>query len=430
MRSVLILLVVAFAAGIWAKRENYTGRQRLVGYWGQNGAGPANGPSNYERSLAETCRTTKYDIIAVSFVIIFWDSRNKDSLPSLNFAYHCEKSISPQYPFLLRCPKIEEGIKVCQGLGKKVIMSVGGATGDGTLPTPAKARELAQTFYDLFLGGSRMDGSLNLRPFGSAVMDGIDLDIEGGRGDNYGDFIKEMRRIMDADQSKVYLLTGAPQCPYPDHHLGPGGNSGLELAGEDMDHLYIQFYNNYCHTGAGNWFDSTLKQWLDFSKSRSPRGPLIFIGMPAATGGASGAHFYRPPAELRALYQKVRDLPGIGGIMLWDVSWDQNNVISGKRYSEVAFSLLKGSTVVPTGSPGVSTEPPINPPGPTTLPPTTKPAGPFSCSGKQDGTYADPADCTKYHQCYSGTKYSFACPNGLNFNPKIKACDWPANVRC
>jgi len=63
--------------------------------------------------------------------------------------------------------------------------------------------------------------------FTSAVMDGIDLDIEGGRGDNYGDFIKEMRRLMDDDQSKVYILTGAPQCPYPDHYLGPGGQSGM-----------------------------------------------------------------------------------------------------------------------------------------------------------------------------------------------------------
>jgi hypothetical protein len=65
--------------------ENYTGRQRLVGYWGQNGAGPSNGPANYEKSLAETCRTTKFDIIAVSFVIIFWDSRNKG-----NSLYKCD----------------------------------------------------------------------------------------------------------------------------------------------------------------------------------------------------------------------------------------------------------------------------------------------------------------------------------------------------
>ncbi|KAK3748058.1 hypothetical protein QZH41_004202 [Actinostola sp. cb2023] len=468
------------------RKQNYTGRQRLVGYWGQNGAGPANGPANYEKSLAETCRTTKYDIIAVSFVIsfwdlrdkgkdiiaasfvisfwdlcdkgkdiiaasfvitfwdlrdkgkdiiaasfviifwdlcdkgkdiiavsfviIFWDLRDKDHLPALNFAFHCETPVSPNHPFLLRCVDIEKGIKECQKLGKKIIMSVGGATGDGTLPSPAKARELANTFYHLFLGGNRMEESLSLRPFGSAVMDGIDLDIEGGRGDHYGDFIKEMRRIMDADQSKEYILTGAPQCPYPDHYLGPGGQSGLELAGELMDHLYIQFYNNYCHTGAGDWFESTLKTWIDFSKSRKPRGPLIFIGMPAATKGASGAHYYRPPSQLKALYQKVRDLPFIGGIMLWDVSWDQNNVIGGKRYSEYAFAELKGSSVIPppvtqppVTQPPVTDSPVTQPPVTDSPPPTSAPAS-FSCSTAGNGMHANPSDCSKFIQCFGGRR--------------------------
>ena len=70
-----------------------------------------------------------------------------------------------------------------------------------------------------------------------------------------------------------------------------------------MDHLYIQFYNNYCHTGAGQWFTDTLNKWLAFAERMKPRGPLIFIGLPADTKGASGAQFYRPPGELRSLYQ-------------------------------------------------------------------------------------------------------------------------------
>ena len=57
--------------------------------------------------------------------------------------------------------------------------------------------------------------------FPSAIMDGIDLDIEGGRPENYPVFIKELRMLMDNDQGKAYLITGAPQCPYPDYHLGP-----------------------------------------------------------------------------------------------------------------------------------------------------------------------------------------------------------------
>ena len=84
-------------------------------------------------------------------------------MPALNFAYHCETPVSAEYPFLLRCPKIEEGIKECRRRGKKVIMSIGGATGDGTLPDADKAREFAKTLYNLFLGGSLYK---DIRPFG------------------------------------------------------------------------------------------------------------------------------------------------------------------------------------------------------------------------------------------------------------------------
>ena len=52
-------------------------------------------------------------------------------------------------------------------------------------------------------------------------MDGIDLDIEGGSYEYYPDFITELHTLMDNDQSKAYLITAAPQCPFPDHFLGP-----------------------------------------------------------------------------------------------------------------------------------------------------------------------------------------------------------------
>ena len=58
-------------------RSTPAGRQLLVGYWGQNGAGPANGRPNWEKPLSEVCQTTKYDILAVSFVMVFFDPRNK-----------------------------------------------------------------------------------------------------------------------------------------------------------------------------------------------------------------------------------------------------------------------------------------------------------------------------------------------------------------
>jgi len=271
-------------------------------------------------------------------------------------------------------------------------------------------------------------------------MDGIDLDIEGGRGDNYPDFIRELRMLMDKDPQKSYLITGAPQCPYPDYYLGPEtAGSGLEDAGQLVDHLYVQFYNNYCYTGAGKWFTDSLNKWLAFSERMKPRGPLIFIGLPAATRAASGAQYYRPPTELTRMYQSVKDLPGVGGIMLWDVSWDQNNVVGGQRYSEYAFRELGGVTVPPTQAPPppVTTQAPSPPPVTTQAPPppvTTKspfpPTGSFSCASAGDGIHADPADCSKFIQCRGGVLYTFSCPAGLLFNPKHSVCDWPENVAC
>ena len=78
--------------------------------------------------------------------------------------------------------------------------------------------------------------------------------------------------------------------------------------------------------------------------------------------------------------------------MLWDVSWDQNNVINGQQYSDYAFTELGGITEPPTQAPPptvttqaspppitthdpcqpVTTEaplPPITTQGPPTLPP-------------------------------------------------------------
>ena len=84
--------------------------------------------------------------------------------------------------------------------------------------------------------------------------------------------------------------------------------------------------------------------------------------------------------NLHYTLQSVKNLPGVGGIMLWDVSWDQNNVIDGKRYSEYAFKELGGVTVPPTQAPPlpvttqappppVSTQAPSSPPVTTQAPP-------------------------------------------------------------
>ena len=76
-----------------------------------------------------------------------------DQMPEVNFLRHCWTPASPAHPNLYKCPKIEEGIKACQAAGKKVLTSLGGATGNNNLHD-AQASVLARTLWDLFLEGS------------------------------------------------------------------------------------------------------------------------------------------------------------------------------------------------------------------------------------------------------------------------------------
>ena len=83
-------------------------------------------------------------------------------MPEVNFSRHCWDPTSPEHPNLYKCPKIEEGILACQKAGKKVLISLGGATGNNDL-TDDQAQVLAKNLWDLFLGGQ---GRPDIRPFG------------------------------------------------------------------------------------------------------------------------------------------------------------------------------------------------------------------------------------------------------------------------
>ena len=86
-----------------------------------------------------------------------------DNMPALNFAFHCTQPLSPEYPTLLRCPKMEQAIKVCQKNGKKVVLSIGGDVGKYGFKSDSEAELFAYRMWNLFLGGKELN---SLRPFG------------------------------------------------------------------------------------------------------------------------------------------------------------------------------------------------------------------------------------------------------------------------
>ena len=62
-------------------------------------------------------------------------------------------------------------------------------------------------------------------------------------------------------------------------------------------------------------------------------------------------------------------------------------------------------------------------PGLTTLPI-------FSCAGKRNGFYANPASCSSYFICAGSQSFVIKCATGLMFNTVTQYCDYPRNVQC
>lgn len=447
--------------------QNNVGKHLLVAYWGQNSSGN-DFPNNPEKELKDVCAKRKYDIIVIGFVVTFFGKNNKDEMPEVNFSGHCWEPASPQLPNLYRCPNIEEGIKACQQMGKKVLISLGGATGKNDL-TDEKAKVLAKNLWDLFLGGKERS---DIRPFGSAILDGIDLDIEDAKSEGYAQLVKSLRDLEDG--SKKYLITGAPQCVYPDASLGPSEGTALTDQGAQFDHVHVQFYNNFCHTGDQAQFYPTMDKWLQFAfdatrgmilkRTAEVFGPKIFVGMPSHPGGSGDPKYYRTPQEVAAIYEKLKDKPNFGGFMLWDASWDQQNVIQGKVYSDHIADIISesGNSGKPTGVPTTATPgytptsdgsitpggtlPPTTPGGsppptaggstPSTLPvvPTSPPSpgggdGLDFCKGKEDGDYGDPDNPSGYISCSGGVTHKRKCPQGFVWNEEGKYCDWPKKLK-
>ena len=74
---------------------------------------------------------------------------------------------------MLACGQMATDIATCQSSGKKVLLSLGGATAQTAFTGDAQATAFASTLWDLFGAGTGMDAGL--RPFGQTKIDGFDV---------------------------------------------------------------------------------------------------------------------------------------------------------------------------------------------------------------------------------------------------------------
>ncbi|KIL65608.1 carbohydrate-binding module family 5 protein [Amanita muscaria Koide BX008] len=272
------------------------------------GATHSSDTANCQKTLAYYCNDDAIDVFPLAFVTSFFST---GGLPSLDIANICNPTDNATFPgtSLLNCAALAYDIQYCQSKGKIITISLGGATGSVGFSSDAQAQQFAQNIWNIFLGGTS-----STRPFGNAVLDGVDLDIEGGSSTCYATFINTIRSLASG-ASKQYYITGAPQCVYPDTSLG-----GV-LSTASFDAIYVQFYNNPCgfqaYSSPSGW-DFGL--WDNWARTISPNPNVkVYIGAPASSTAAGTG--YVDPATLQSIATTMqKNFPSFGGVMLWDAS--------------------------------------------------------------------------------------------------------------
>ncbi|KAJ6542352.1 glycoside hydrolase superfamily [Mycena vulgaris] len=291
---------------------------------GQNSYGATHGSdtANWQKTISNYCQDTVIDVIPIAFVDSFTGGLNPSSQT-------CDDNGSSG-----TCASLAAGIQACQAAGKLVTLSLGGGgTSGAVFSSDTAATNFATTIWNNFLGGSSSH-----RPFGSAVLDGVDLDIESGSSTGFAAFATQIR-ALSAGASKHYYLTAAPQCPFPDAFVG----SAINTVG--FDAIYVQFYNGVKAYPGANWNFGT---WDNWAKTVSPNPNVkIFIGAPASSTAANAGE-YVGASTLGSIALATRaQYSSFGGIMLWDAS----QAYANGRY-DIAIKNILGTTCGGTTTPG------------------------------------------------------------------------------
>ncbi|KAI0456275.1 putative class III chitinase [Xylaria acuta] len=360
-----------------------SGTDNISVYWGQNSA---NGATTQGR-LKEYCDDNGINIINVSFLTSI-------KTPTTNFASAGDKCTAIDGTGLLKCPEIEEDIKYCQGNGKTILLSIGGATYyEGGFSDSSSAQASAKAVWDLF---GTNTAAAN-RPFGSAVVDGFDFDFESST-QNFVPFAQQLRSLMDADSSKKFYLSAAPQCVYPDAAMNEMLNGAISF-----DWINIQFYNNWCgvinFSNPNAWNFNVWDDWAH-QTSKNPNVKVL-IGVPANTGAGGG---YVDATTLGSIIQDTKKYSSFGGVMMWDMSqlYTNNGFLASVRAS------LKGAATTTTRGTPTSTTMVTST---TTRQPSGTPTGTGVPQWGQCGGigYTGPTVCQAPYKCVKTGDYWSSC---------------------
>ncbi|KAF4623693.1 hypothetical protein D9613_001655 [Agrocybe pediades] len=347
----LVFVLAAHAVKAFSETFN---DNLAVSYWGQDSAG-------HQQRLGFYCDDDTIDTIPLAFLYIFF---GKGGQPVIDFANICSSG-SGNFPGtdLADCSFLASDIQKCQAKGKLITLSLGGATAKVGFDSASQASSFAATIWNMFLGGNG-----GIRPFGDAVLDGVDLDIENGSSANYDTFVNTLRSLSK-NAPKKYYVTAAPQCPFPDAKVGEALNNAF------FDAVYVQFYNNFCETSAPSEFN--FATWDHWAKTQSMNKDVkVYLGAPGSADSA-GNGFVSSQALINVARQAQQQYSSFGGIMLWDADTAYTN----NKYHATVKNAIKNRQPGPQPS-TIETLPPA--PSPThtqsTTPRPPQPTQSFSSS--------------------------------------------------
>ncbi|KAI3604594.1 glycoside hydrolase family 18 protein [Moniliophthora roreri] len=324
MALLSFLSLSLLVCSVWAYDNSRS--DNLVVYYGQNSYGATHSDTgNFQQRLSFYCQDDVINVFPLAFLHVFF---GPGGLPEINLANTCNNVDNSVFPGtgLPNCQFMEQDIKTCQSKGKIVTLSLGGATGAASFSSDAQAEQFADTVWNLFLGGSS-----STRPFGNAVLDGVDLDIEGGSSTGFAAFVRRIRSHANG-ASKPYYVTAAPQCPFPDAYLSPILNA------VGVDAVYVQFYNNYCSVASPGSFN--FGDWDNWARTQAPnKNVKIYIGAPASQT-AAGSGYVDANSLINLARQTKSQYSSFGGVMLWDAS----QAYANGRFDRAVKNGIAGGT--------------------------------------------------------------------------------------
>uniref|UniRef100_A0A0D9W5B0 GH18 domain-containing protein n=1 Tax=Leersia perrieri TaxID=77586 RepID=A0A0D9W5B0_9ORYZ len=128
--------------------------------------------------------------------------------------------------------RVGADIKHCQKANNvTVLLSIGGDGDHYSLPTATSAEDVADHLWHAYLGGHRRGV---FRPFGDAVLEGVDLYIDHGGPANYDVLVQRLA----GHSGKPVVLTATPRCGYPD------ANAEAALATGLVRRIHPRFYHD------------------------------------------------------------------------------------------------------------------------------------------------------------------------------------------